>query len=86
MVTTPRDLGDGLVLRTVRQEDLEELAEFNGVMLADDDHPDAGLRDWTRDLFDGRHQRFRVEQDATVVEATATGRVPQLRHGVELAG
>ena len=45
-VRLPRDLGDGLLLRSARLEDGGELADFNAAMLADVDVPGAALWDW----------------------------------------
>jgi hypothetical protein len=74
-VRLPRDLGDGLLLRSARLEDGGELADFNAAMLADVDVPGPALWDWTRDLFELPHPTFRPERDITVVEDTATGRI-----------
>ena len=71
----PRALGDGLILRRARQEDADELVEFNATMHADVHSPGSALADWTRDLFDTPHPTFRVERDVTVVEDTASGQI-----------
>jgi hypothetical protein len=74
-VRLPRDLGDGLRLRSARLEDGGGLADFNAAMLADVDVSGPALWDWTRDLFELAHPTFRPERDVTVVEDTATGRI-----------
>ena len=71
----PRDLGDGLILRSARQGDGSELADFNAAMHADADMAASTLADWTRDLFESPHPTFRAERDVTVVEDSATGRI-----------
>ena len=71
----PRDLGDGLTLRTARPEDGAELAEFNGAMHGDVNSPPELLAEWTRDLFETPHPTFSAERDVTVVEDSGTGRI-----------
>src|SRR5512134_3405601 len=71
----PRELGDGLVLRSARLDDAAELIEFNGAMHADEGLPASMLEEWTRDLFELTHPTFRPDRDVTVVEDTATGRI-----------
>jgi len=70
-----RDLGGGLLLRTARREDANELAEFNGAMHADEDISADEVATWTLDLFETPHSTFRPERDVVVVEDTATGRI-----------
>ncbi len=71
----PRDLGDGLTLRTARAEDGAELAAFNGAMHGDANLPPALLAAWTLDLFETPHPTFCAERDVTVVEDTRSGRI-----------
>jgi GNAT superfamily N-acetyltransferase len=71
----PRDLGDGLVLRSARLADGAELAEFNAAMHSDENLSGSALADWTSDLFELPHPTFRPERDVTLVEDTASGRI-----------
>jgi len=70
-----RPLGDGLLLRTATPADAEELADFNATQQADDDLPGERVHEWTLELFENPPPRFRAEDDVTVVEDTATGRI-----------
>ena len=70
------ELGDGLVLRHARPDDVEALVALNG-----DVHraygvtePDANIQDWTRDLFERPHPTLAVT-DFMLVEDTASGTV-----------
>ncbi|MBN2499649.1 MAG: GNAT family N-acetyltransferase [Anaerolineales bacterium] len=69
-----RQLDDGLVLRHATVEDTEAVAEFNSRVHSDEgwDKPFAPLAAWTRDLMNGQHPTFSVE-DFLVVEDTNTG-------------
>lgn len=69
-----RDLGDGLVLRSARPDDRDQLVEMNGRLHADDVPVDESIREWTHDLFDLDHPSFRLEE-MTVVEDTASRRI-----------
>ena len=72
--TILRDLGDGLVLRRSRTEDVEALVEFNRSIHTDNE-PDAQcIAAWTRDLLTRPHPTFHPD-DFTIVEETATGRI-----------
>ncbi|MBN2045798.1 MAG: GNAT family N-acetyltransferase [Anaerolineales bacterium] len=68
-------LDDGLIVRTARSEDAEEIANFNGKV-----HVDPGeefvqhIYHWTMDLFNGKHPTC-GPSDFTVVEDTKTGKV-----------
>jgi GNAT superfamily N-acetyltransferase len=75
MAFASRPLADGLLLRAARPTDGDELVEFNAEMHADDELDGKALADWTRDLLDLAHPRFRLEEDTVVVEDTATGRI-----------
>jgi GNAT superfamily N-acetyltransferase len=70
-----RELGNGLILRTARYGDADQLVGFNATMHADGGLPGSTLADWTRDLFATPHPTFQVERDVTVVEDTASGRI-----------
>src|SRR5262245_7248024 len=69
------ELGHGLILRSARHEDGDQLVEFNATMHADDSLPGSVLADWTRDLFETPHPTFQVERDVTVVEDTTSGQI-----------
>lgn len=71
-----RDLGDGLILRTARPDDIDPLSAFNADVHAGppDTGPDIGIGAWTRDLFEQPPPGYRVE-DFAVVEETATGAI-----------
>ena len=73
---TPRDLGDGLLLRRARLADREAVAELHATILIDvDEEPPAPrLYHFVRDLMSGAHPQCRAE-DFTVVEEAATGRI-----------
>ena len=71
--TILRDLGDGLLLRRSRSEDLDTLAEFNRSIHSDNEQDGECLAAWTRDLLTA-HPTFRPD-DFTVVEETSTGRI-----------
>jgi hypothetical protein len=77
----PRDLGDGLIMRTATAADAEPLATFVGDTLRaqDGDAPDHHLADWTRDLLEGRHPSF-TPADATVVTDARTGEIVSCLH------
>src|SRR5262245_19482040 len=77
----PRDLGDGLTLRTATAADAEPLATFVGDTLRaqDGDAPDHHLADWTRDLLERRHPSF-TPADATVVTDSRTGEIVSCLH------
>ncbi len=70
-----RPLADGLVLRTATPADATELAEFNATQQAEDDLPGELVHEWTLELFENPPPRFRAEDDVTIVEDTATGRI-----------
>jgi hypothetical protein len=68
---TPRDLGDGLILRQATAEDAEALIECNGTATGnwETGELDAGTANWTRDLVQGGHPNV-SPRDFTVVEDT----------------
>ncbi|MCL4505869.1 MAG: GNAT family N-acetyltransferase [Chloroflexi bacterium] len=70
-----RDLGNGLILRSGRPEDEEELAAFNGRIFRNTttQEPNSNLAWWTRDLV-ANHVSVRAG-DFTVVEDAATGKI-----------
>jgi Acetyltransferase (GNAT) domain len=71
----PGSVGAGLVLRTARAGDAEQLAEFNASVHADDTIPGEALAEWTLELFEIPPPGFRAEDDIVVVEDTASGRL-----------
>ncbi len=71
----PRPLGDGLLLRTARPSDEQELAEFNAAMHADEGLSGDELAEWTLELFQVPYPGFRVEDDVFIVEDTARKRI-----------
>jgi len=71
----PRDLGEGLRLRTATAADADALAAFNGDTHADESgQPDAAIAVWTRDLLTRPHPTFRPDL-FTVVEEVSSGRI-----------
>jgi hypothetical protein len=71
----PIDLGDGLVLRQSRSDDVDALAAFNAeVHRGDEPEPAAWIAAWTRDLLSGRHPAHDPD-DFTIVEERASGRI-----------
>lgn len=70
----PRDLGDGLILRTAAKGDSDALADFNTRVLLEEDDPSEILSIWTRDLMSGRHPTTSAH-DFVVVEDTKTARI-----------
>src|SRR5512137_662365 len=69
-----RYLDETLILRRSTPEDLEPLAEFNARIHSDTDEPDLKVAAWTRDLMNGSHPTFGVD-DFTIVEDTTTGKI-----------
>lgn len=63
------DLGNGLILRRATPDDVDELAVFNSKIHSDygPEQPDIPVEAWTRDLMEGNHPTFRVD-DFTIVE------------------
>jgi hypothetical protein len=72
----PLDLGDGLVLRTVRQAETEALIAFQADVHRDPGapEPDEFVAAWARDLLERPHPTFRRDW-FLVVEETATGEI-----------
>jgi hypothetical protein len=65
-----RDLGDGLILRPARMDDLEALVEIHSRIFAENKaHFDEAIGWWTRDLVSGKHPDFKIE-DFILVEDT----------------
>ncbi len=88
------ELGDGLVLRRARDEDIDAIAEFQSVVQADppDFEPFAHIGHWVRQLMDGSHPSARA-RDFLLVHDTERDRLASslclLRHrfaydGIEL--
>ncbi|NDJ51968.1 MAG: GNAT family N-acetyltransferase, partial [Chloroflexi bacterium] len=70
-----RDLGDGLILRTVQStEDIDKLAETQRVVFAEDDQPAVQIAAWTYDMLSGHHPTIAWD-DAFVVEDTSNGQI-----------
>lgn len=68
-VNWSKDLGDGLLLRWGRPEDVEAVATFNVTQHSDDpEEPDAWLADWTRDLMDGEHPSTNAADFTVVID------------------
>jgi hypothetical protein len=71
----PRDIGNGLILRSATEADAEELAEFNAMVHGSPpDVPDTQAAIWTRDLLRGDHPTSPVS-DHVVVREGATGKI-----------
>lgn len=67
--TLPRDLGDGLLLRWARSEDIEAIAQFNIDYLSDDPaKPEIIVAHATRDLMSGRHPTTQPSDFTVVVD------------------
>ncbi len=71
LMQTPKDLGEGLVLRHAAKKDIEPLGDLQAHAFA---NPDTGeleiyLAGWTRDLMGGKHPIFKPH-DFLVVEDT----------------
>jgi len=68
-MTLPRDLGDGLLLRWARSEDMEAIAQFNLDYLSDDPaEPEIILAHATRDLMNGKHPTTQASDFTVVVD------------------
>ncbi|HKG26686.1 MAG TPA: GNAT family N-acetyltransferase, partial [Thermomicrobiales bacterium] len=71
----PREVGDGLLLRSATGADAEELAAFNSMVHGGPPEiPDDQAGIWTRDLLRGDHPTSPVS-DHVVVEDVRTGRI-----------
>lgn len=72
----PRELGDGLILRSATLADTDSLVAYNACILSDmeKEEPDERVGAWTRDLMEGSHPTFKVS-DFTLVEDTKTGKI-----------
>ncbi|MEA2525085.1 MAG: hypothetical protein QOF73_2312 [Thermomicrobiales bacterium] len=71
----PRELGDGLLLRSATGADAEALAEFNAMVHGGPPEvPDVQAAIWTRDLLRGDHPTSPVS-DHIVVQDLRTGRI-----------
>jgi len=70
------NLGDGLVLRSVRREDTEALVAFNARIHGNIEEGELEERvgAWTRDLMEKPHPTFDIG-DFTLVEETQTGKI-----------
>lgn len=70
------DLGDGLVLRRAKEDDLEALSAFNAIIHSDkgSEKPDERVHAWTHDLIEKPHPTYSVD-DFTIVEDTRTNQI-----------
>lgn len=75
-ISLPRELGDGLLLRSASPQDEEKLIAFNARIHSDagPDQPDIYIGEWVRDLLTKLHPTF-SPQDFTVVEDTRSGEI-----------
>ena len=72
----PRDLGDGLLLRWGRPEDVEAVVQFNVQNLSDDpDEPEAILDHATRDLMGGDHPTTKASDFTLVVDTNSDNKI-----------
>lgn len=76
VLSLPRSLGNGLILRRSTPADADALAESNKMIHRDPGvvEPDEGVAAWTRDLLRGDHPTFATD-DFTIVEEQATGKI-----------
>jgi GNAT superfamily N-acetyltransferase len=71
----PRDLGDGLIMRSATEADAEELAAFNAMVHSGTPGvPDTQAATWTRDLLRGDHPTSPVA-DHLLVREGETGKI-----------
>jgi hypothetical protein len=71
----PREVGDGLLLRSATVEDAEPLAAFNSMVHGGPPEiPDVQAAIWTRDLLRGDHPTSPVSDNA-IIEEVKTGRI-----------
>ncbi|MBN1460432.1 MAG: GNAT family N-acetyltransferase [Armatimonadetes bacterium] len=71
---TPRELGDGLVLRQATRRDRKAIADFNEAMHASGWDPPGAVGAWTRDLLSEAHPTCGPEW-FTLVEDTRKGEI-----------
>ena len=74
MLNSPRDLGNGLVLRRSSKLDTERLAEFNERIHGDDEEDRIRIGIWTKDMLSGNHPTMN-EDLFTIVEEKKTGKI-----------
>jgi hypothetical protein len=74
MLHSPRDLGNGLVLRRSSKADGERLAEFNARIHGDDDADRYRVGVWTKDMLSGSHPTMH-DDEFTIVEEKKTGKI-----------
>jgi hypothetical protein len=72
-MTTPCNLGDGLILRFATVNDIEPLAQFNG-RIHGGDHFNPFVAQWTREFASPSHPTCGPD-NVTLVEDTATGQI-----------
>jgi hypothetical protein len=74
MLHSPRDIGNGLILRRSSKADSERLAEFNARIHGDDDADRFRVGVWTKDMLSGKHPTMHSD-DFTIVEEKKTGKI-----------
>ena len=74
MLHTPKDLGNGLILRRSSKADNEKIAEFNGRIHGDDDADRYRVGAWTRDMLSGNHPTMHSDE-FTIVEEKKSGKI-----------
>ncbi len=70
----PRTLDGELVLRRSAPQDAERLGEFNAGIHGENEQDARAVAAWTRDLLNGKHPTFGVD-DYTIVEDPHTGKI-----------
>ena len=70
----PRDLGDGLVLRTATPADTEPLAQFNARTLSSHESEQVAVTAWTRDFMSEAHPAV-GSANVFLVEDTRAGKI-----------
>jgi hypothetical protein len=77
LLSLPRALGDGLVLRWAAAEDADELADFNFRHHNDNPsgRPEEWLKEWTYDLMDGSHPTTGSNDVTVVVDEKNGGKI-----------
>jgi hypothetical protein len=74
MLHTPKDLGNGLILRRSSKADSEKIAEFNGRIHGDDDADRYRVGVWTQDMLSGNHPTMHSDE-FTIVEEKKSGKI-----------
>ncbi len=72
----PQDLGQGLILRQARPDDVETLAHFNGQVFREEAQTfNESLATWTRCLLSGKHPTTAATDFTVVVDTRAGNRI-----------